>query len=107
MGTLLKVEKVLGLGSPASVAGVMEGDVLVTVQETLVTLMKHSEVSHNAILTMNLWENDFSHHPFKFWIASGFLIHYMTSNVTGGEPDQVSDRYQHDIDSGERRPGHT
>jgi len=44
VGTLLKVEKVLGLGSPASVGGVKEGDVLVTVQDTLVTLMKHSQV---------------------------------------------------------------
>ena len=57
MGTLLKVEKVLGLGSPASVAGVLEGDVLVTVQETLVTLMKHSEVSdiiHNTVINKGI-----------------------------------------------------
>ena len=39
----------LGLGSPASVGGVKEGDVLVTVQDTLVTLMKHSQVLRNFI----------------------------------------------------------
>ena len=39
----------LGLGSPASVGGVKEGDVLVTVQDTLVTLMKHSQVLRNSI----------------------------------------------------------
>ena len=39
----------LGLGSPASVGGVKEGDVLVTVQDTLVTLMKHSQVLINFI----------------------------------------------------------
>ena len=32
------------MGSPASTGGVKEGDVLVSVQNTLVTLMKHCEV---------------------------------------------------------------
>ena len=36
--------QVLGLDSPAGRAGVKEGDVLVSVQETLVTQMKHSQV---------------------------------------------------------------
>jgi len=44
VGTLLKVEKVLGLSSPAYAGGVKEGDVVVSVQDTLVTMMKHAEV---------------------------------------------------------------
>lgn len=44
VGTVLKVEKVLGLTTPAYKGGVMEGDVLVSVEDTLVTLMKHGQV---------------------------------------------------------------
>ena len=36
--------QVLGLTSPAYKGGVMEGDVLVSVEDTLVTLMKHAQV---------------------------------------------------------------
>ena len=36
--------QVLGLASPASQGGVLEGDVLVSVEDTLVTLMKHAQV---------------------------------------------------------------
>ena len=34
----------LGLTTPAYKGGVMEGDVLVSVEDTLVTLMKHAQV---------------------------------------------------------------
>jgi len=44
VGTVLKVEKVLGLGSPASLAGVEEGDVIINIQSQLVTMMGHGEV---------------------------------------------------------------
>ena len=36
--------QVLGLTTPAYKGGVMEGDVLVSVEDTLVTLMKHAQV---------------------------------------------------------------
>ena len=41
---LVRRVQVLGLDSPAGRAGVKEGDVLVSVQDTLVTQMKHSQV---------------------------------------------------------------
>merc|ERR1711936_666116 len=44
VGTLLKVEKVLGLGSPASRGGVEEGDLIISIQSQLVTNMAHGEV---------------------------------------------------------------
>ena len=37
--------QVLGLTTPAYKGGVMEGDVLVSVEDTLVTLMKHGQVN--------------------------------------------------------------
>ena len=37
--------QVLGLTTPAHKGGVMEGDVLVSVEDTLVTLMKHGQVN--------------------------------------------------------------
>merc|ERR1719495_2808374 len=43
-GLVLKVEKVLGLNTPASRSGLQAGDVLVSVNNTLVTLMTHPEV---------------------------------------------------------------
>ena len=39
------VLQVLGLTTPAYKGGVMEGDVLVSVEDTLVTLMKHGQVN--------------------------------------------------------------
>ena len=36
--------QVLGLGSPASLAGVEEGDVIINIQSQLVTMMGHGEV---------------------------------------------------------------
>ena len=41
--------KVLGLSSPADAGGVKEGDVVVSVQDTLVTMMKHAEVSQSVL----------------------------------------------------------
>jgi len=41
---VLKVEKVLGLNTPAHQGGLEEGDVLVNVQHELVTLMTHPQV---------------------------------------------------------------
>ena len=46
--------KVLGLSSPAYAGGVKEGDVVVSVQDTLVTMMKHAEVSQSVVGTFKL-----------------------------------------------------
>jgi len=43
-GLVLKVEKILGLNTPACKSGLKAGDVLVSVNGTLVTLMTHPEV---------------------------------------------------------------
>jgi len=43
-GLVLKVEKILGLNTPACKCGLKGGDVLVSVDGTLVTLMTHPEV---------------------------------------------------------------
>eukprot|EP00092_Neocalanus_flemingeri_P020876 GFUD01022614.1.p1 GENE.GFUD01022614.1~~GFUD01022614.1.p1 ORF type:complete len:233 (-),score=56.25 GFUD01022614.1:66-764(-) len=43
-GLVLKIEKILGLNTPACGGGLKAGDVLVSVNGTLVTLMTHPEV---------------------------------------------------------------
>ena len=40
-----QVEKVLGVNSPAHQAGIQAGDVLVNVQDKLVTMMTHPQVA--------------------------------------------------------------
>jgi len=42
-GLVLKIDKVLGLGTPASNAGLKAGDVLVQVESKLVTMLTHPE----------------------------------------------------------------
>ena len=47
--------QVLGLTTPAYKGGVMEGDVLVSVEDTLVTLMKHGQV--NTDMSVKCYNN--------------------------------------------------
>ena len=63
--------KVLGLSSPAYAGGVKEGDVVVSVQDTLVTMMKHAEVSQSVLKNIELTCRS------QTWVSfdqSGFLI---------------------------------
>jgi len=43
-GLVMRVEKILGLNTPAYAGGLQEGDVIVAVQQELVTLMTHPQV---------------------------------------------------------------
>ena len=54
----------LGLTTPAYKGGVMEGDVLVSVEDTLVTLMKHGQVNSDMsrVLQQQLEINIFLSH---------------------------------------------
>ena len=60
--------QVLGLTTPAYKGGVMEGDVLVSVEDTLVTLMKHGQVNTECQMLQQLEMNIFlSHRPSDFF----------------------------------------
>jgi len=94
-GLVLKIDKVLGLGTPASNAGLKAGDVLVQVENKIVTMLTHPEAVQcirdvrGLTLTLRVQRGD---HIVPN-IAECFPVKNSNQEERGEEQDQDEDYY--------------